>query len=346
MVYALSSFAVASKEPALSIDPAFRLRRRHVVAPALVAISALACGLGTSAWAQAPLPREVRIGFQKGSAVLVLARKQQVVENRLRQLGVSSIKWVEFQFGPPMLEALGAGAIDIGSVGDTPPVFAQAGGSDLVYAAATPSSAHAVLVPRNSPIRTVADLKGKKVAFGKGSSAQNVAVKALATAGLTFQDIVPTYLSPADATAAFNGGNIDAWVVWDPYYAIAEERYGARAIADTSDRRLASASYYMASRDFATRHPAVLAAVLDELGELTAWAGEHRGELAALAAEATGIDVQSWTTAFARAEFTLSPVTDAHVAQQQQLADTFQSLGIIPRKLDVSEIVWRAPQAR
>ncbi|MES1264121.1 MAG: aliphatic sulfonate ABC transporter substrate-binding protein, partial [Variovorax sp.] len=297
-------------------DFAIRLRRRHVV-PALLAMSAWASGLGASAWAQTPPPKEVKIGFQKGSAVLVLARKQQVIENRLKALGVPSVKWVEFQFGPPMLEALGAGAIDLGSVGDTPPVFAQAGGSDLLYVAATPSAQHAVLVPKNSPIRTVADLKGKKVAFGKGSSAQNVTIKALATGGLSFQDIVPTYLSPADATAAFNGGNIDAWVVWDPYYAIAEERYGARAIADTTDKRLASASYYMASRDFATRYPTVLSAALDELGKLTTWSGQHRDELAALAAEATGIDVKSWSAAFARTEFTFGPVTDAHVAQQQ-----------------------------
>jgi sulfonate transport system substrate-binding protein len=330
----------------LSLPPPSTGPRRRHLAALLLALSAPAFGGAAFAQSTSTLPRQVRIGFQKGSAVLVLARKQQVVEKRLKALGVPSVTWVEFQFGPPMLEALGAGAIDLGSVGDTPPVFAQAGGAALVYAAATPSTQHAVLVRKDSPIRTLADLKGRKVAFGKGSSAQNVVVKALATAGLTFKDIVPTYLSPADATAAFNGGNIDAWVVWDPYYAIAEERYGARAIADTTDRRLASSSYYIASRDFATRHPATLAAVLDEIGQLTVWSGRHRDELAALAAEATGIDVRSWSTAFARADFSFGPITDAHVAQQQQLADTFQSLGIIPRRIDVRDIVWRAPDAR
>ncbi len=292
------------------------------------------------------LPSEVRIGTQKGAAILTLTRKQQAIETRLKQLGVQSVKWVEFQFGPPMLEALGAGAVDVGSVGDTPPIFAQAGGSNLVYAAATPSAQHAVLVPAGSTIRTLADLKGKRVAFGKGSSAHNVAIKALALGGLTLNDVTPTYLAPADATAAFNGGNIDAWVVWDPYYAIAERHYQARVIADTSDPRLASASYYMANRDFATKHPAVLAAVLDEIGRVTRWAGEHREELAAIAAEATGIDASTWSTAFARASFSFGPVTAAHVKQQQQLADSFLSLGIIPRKLDVAEIVWRAPDQR
>lgn len=306
-------------------------------------VLAATLGWSSTALAQA-VPKEVRIGWQKGVAIQVLVRKQQVIEQRLKTLGVDNVKWVEFQFGPPMLEALGAGAIDLGSVGDTPPVFAQAGGSNLVYAAASPSASHAVLVPKNSPIKTLADLKGKKVAFGKGSSAQNVTLKALALAGLTINDITPTYLSPADATAAFNGGNIDAWTVWDPYYAIAETRYEARVIADTSDKRLASSLYYIAHRDFADKYPTVLSAVLDEFRKSTIKAGQNREELATLAAEATGIDVKTWQIAFNRAEFSQGPVTDAHIAQQQQLADTFQSLGIIPKKITVKDIVWRAPK--
>lgn len=289
-------------------------------------------------------PAEVRIGFQKGSAILVLARKQQLIEQRLKALGVQQVKWVEFQFGPPMLEAMGAGAVDLGAVGDTPPVFAQAGGSNLVYAAATPSAQHAVLVPKNSPIKTLADLRGQRIAFGKGSSAQNVTVKALALAGLTLKDVQPLYLSPADATAAFNGGNLDAWVVWDPYFAIAQQHYGARVVADTADRRLASSSFYLANRDFATKYPAALAATLDEIGKLTVWSGQHRDELSALAAEATGIDVKTWSVAFDRAEYSFGPVTPAHVAAQQQLADNFQALGIIPRKINVADYVWQAPK--
>jgi len=292
------------------------------------------------------LPKEVRIGWQKGSSVQVLARKQQVIEQRLKTLGVDSVKWVEFQFGPPMLEALGAGAIDVGAVGDTPPIFAQAGGSNIVYAAASPSAPHALLVPKTSPIKTLADLKGKKVAFGRGSSAQNVTIKALALAGLTLKDIEPVYLAPADATAAFNGGNIDAWIVWDPYYAIAETRYDAKVIASTADKRLASSSYYIAHRDFASKYPALLSAVLDEFRKITIKAGENREELAALAAEATGIDAKVWRISFNRSEFTLGPVTETNILQQQQLADSFLALGIIPKKINVREAVWIAPAGK
>jgi len=320
------------------------LRRRTLFA-GLGAATLAAWSFGAPAQSQAQaLPAEVRIGFQKGAAILVLARKRQVIETRLKALGVNSVKWVEFQFGPPLLEAMGAGSVDLGSVGDTPPIFAQAGGSNLVYVAATPSAQHAVLVPQDSPIRTLAELKGRRVAFGKGSSAQNVAIKALALGGLTLKDVEATYLSPADATAAFNGGKLDTWVVWDPYFAIAQQHYKARVLADTTDRRLASASYYLAHHEFASRHPAVLAAVLDEIGKLTRWSGEHRDALSAIAAEATGIDAKTWSTAFGRADFSFGPVTPAHVAQQQQLADAFQSLAIIPRRINVADIVWQAPR--
>lgn len=319
---------------------------------ALLALTSIAVlGLPTSSALAQPaastvVPKEFKVGYQKGSSILLLARKQQVIEKRLQTLGVSSVKWVEFQFGPPMLEALGLGAIDIGAVGDTPPIFAQAGEANLVYVAATPSAPTAVLVPGNSPIQSVAQLKGKKVAFGKGSSAHNVAIKALAKAGLKLTDVVPTYLAPADATAAFNGGNIDAWVVWDPYYAIAQKHYGARLLTDTTDRSLVSSSYYMANRDTATKYPRVLSAALEELGKVTVWAGSHRSELAQIAAEATGIDAGTWEGVFQRTEFSWSPVTEAHIAQQQQLADTFHELNIVPRKFKVADIVWKDPGKR
>jgi len=158
---------------------------------------------------------------------------------------------------------------------------------------------------------------------------------------LTINDVVASYLSPADATAAFNGGTIDAWVVWDPYYSIAEQHYDARVVADTTDRRLASSAYYIAHHDFASKHPKELNAVLDEIKKLTISAGKNRDALARLAAEATGIDAKTWSKVFARSEFSLGPVTATHIAQQQELADTFHSLGIIPKKINVSDIVWR-----
>ncbi len=320
-------------------------RRRFLGgAAAVVGAASTTATLGGRARAAAPaVPKEIKIGWQKGSAILVLAKHQQVFEKRLKPLGVESVKWVEFQFGPPLLEGLGLGAVDIGAVGDTPPIFAQVAGAKLVYAAATPASQNAILVPKDSPIKTVADLKGKRVAFGKGSSSHAATVRALAHVGLSPKDITEVHLAPADATAAFNGGRVDAWTVWDPYYAIAEQKYNARVLIDTKADHLKGYSYWLANRAFAENHPAALAETLDEVGKLVAWAGNHRQEFAEFYSKETNVELAPIKAAFERSEYAWGPLTDTHIKSQRELAVSFHDLGIVPKKVDPSEFVWRAP---
>jgi len=178
-------------------------RRRLVQgAAASLALPALA------ALAQAA-PRSLRIGHQKGA--LSLLKGRGTLEKRLAPLGVS-VKWTEFTAGPVQLEALNVGSIDFGDVGEAPPIFAQAAGAPLAYVAATvprPAS-EAVLVPRGSAIRSVADLKGRKVALNKGSNVHYFIVKLAEKHGLTYGDLNLVYLPPSDARAAFEKGSIDA----------------------------------------------------------------------------------------------------------------------------------------
>jgi sulfonate transport system substrate-binding protein len=305
--------------------------------------AALLCGTLSAGTASAATAKEFRVGYQKGSAILVIAKQRQVLEKRLKEVGVENVKWVEFQFGPPLLEALGAGAVDIGVVGDTPPIFAQAAKANLVYVASTPASASAILVPKDSPIRSIADLKGKKVAIAKGSSSHNLTIQALAKHGLSFGDIEPVYLAPADAVAAFSTGSVDAWTIWDPYFAIAENKHNARILVDTNDPALASNSFYLANKDFAQNHPDVLEAALDEIAGVTKWAADNRDQLAQIAADTTGVDLQSQTIASKRYLIDLQPISDAVVARQQGIADTFADLGLIPSRINVRDIVWIAP---
>jgi ABC-type amino acid transport substrate-binding protein len=192
--------------------------RRSIVAGALIFAS-----LAISPHLQAQdKPTEIRIGTQKGG-FFPAVRQRHTVEDTFRPLGIE-IKWVDFQFGPPLLEAINVGAVDFGFVGDSPPIFAQAGGARIRYVAAVKSDGNnqAIIVPKDSAIKTIADLKGKRVAFGKGSSAHNLLVAALEKAGLSYGDISPAPLAPADATAAFLKGSVDAWSIWDPYLALAE----------------------------------------------------------------------------------------------------------------------------
>jgi sulfonate transport system substrate-binding protein len=309
---------------------------------AISSFAALAALAPFAARAQTAKPEAFRVGYQKGTAILLVSKARHELEDGLQKAGVGKVDWVEFQFGPPMLEAITAGSIDIGSVGDTAPIFAQAGGGDIVYALAVPTSPHGIIVPGSSPIRSLADLKGRRVAFGKGSSAHSILLKALKYAGLSYSDIQPTYLGPAEASAAFNGGKIDAWVAWDPYYALAEEQFGARVIASTeSVPQLASPSFYVANKYFAQRHPAVLRAALDSIITTIKWADAHRDEVARLAAKSTGLALSIQQRAFGRALLSHSEFTEALLTEQQETADAFFQQKLIPKRVNIRDIVWR-----
>lgn len=308
----------------------------------------LGATLLTSAFATAPAQaagelKEFRVGYQKGSAILAIAKQQQTLEKHLKPLGVEKVTWVEFQFGPPLLEALGAGAVDIGTVGDAPPIFAQSAGANLVYISGSSTVASGVVVPANSPIKDVKELKGKKVAIAKGSSSHNLTVQALRKAGLDFGDIEPVYLAPADAVAAFATGRVDAWTIWDPYFAIAETKHGARPIATTDDEGLGGYSYYLANGTLAREHPQVVKAVLDGLAEVSDWANANKDKVAQIHSEVTGVDLASLERSYGRYEIALLPFDETLIKSQQNIADTFHDLGLIPNKISVRDIVWNPP---
>lgn len=323
------------------------LSKRRFLAAALGAsalVSSSALVASSAAFAAEAAPDEVRIGFQKAS-VSIIARQSGAIEKRLKELGVNNVKWVEFQFGPPLLEALGAGAIDFGAVGDTPPIFAQAAGAKVVYASVSPASKHAILVKNDSAIKSVADLKGKRVGIPKGSSAHNLTVQALAANGLKFSDIQPVYLSPSDGVAAFQRGSIDAFAVWDPFFALVELRQGGRPVTGL-EKLPPTNAFYLANRDFATKHPKVLQASLEEIGKITEWAGANRAAVAEASQKATGIDPEGNKRAIDRAEYSLKPLTDSEVKQQQKIADAFFELGLIPKQISISDAVWTPPQEK
>lgn len=283
----------------------------------------------------------VRIGYQKNGA-LVIVRQQR----RLDPLGLVP-EWVEFTSGPPMLEALNAGAVDFGAVGDMPPIFAQAAGADLVYVGAQPVSGAnaAILVRQDGPIRALADLKGRRVAFTKGSSAHNVALKALARAGLTPADIQPVNLQPPDAGAAFRTGAIDAWSIWDPFFAIAQQEAGTRVLT-TAEGLAPSNSFFLASRAYSVREPAAILTLLDAVNGAAGWARANPEPLAQVLADLTGVPLAAQRVAALRGVYAVQPLDDAIIAQQQAIADTFAGLKVIPGRIDIRAAVWRPTQQR
>ena len=205
--------------------------------------------------------KEIRIGYQK-NGVLVITRQQAALEKHFAPQGIE-VKWVEFSSGPPMMEAMNVGSVDYGAVGNSPPVFAQAAGAAIVYAAGQPiTNGQGILVPKDSPIRSIADLKGKRIGFTKGSSAHNVVVQTLEKAGLTYADITPVYLTPPDAGPAFANGSIEAWAIWDPYFAIGETKQNGRILINAREVTKTN-SFYIANREFAKNHGAILQQIVD-----------------------------------------------------------------------------------
>jgi sulfonate transport system substrate-binding protein len=179
--------------------------------------------------------KKLRIGFQKSSTLLILLKGQGTLEKALAPQGVT-VEWNEFTSGLPMVEALNVGALDLSAdVADTVPLFAQSAGTEFTYFLQEKPSptAEGIVVPKDSPVKTTADLKGKKLAVAKASGAHYLTVVALTKAGLTFgQDVEVSYLQPADARTAFESGAIDAWTTWDPFLANVEISSGARKIDD------------------------------------------------------------------------------------------------------------------
>jgi sulfonate transport system substrate-binding protein len=325
--------------PSRHSRPETAMKRREFLKISLG--TAVAVALSGEARAQADL-KEIRIGYQK-NGVLVIARQQAALEKHFAPQGIE-VKWVEFSSGPPMLEAMNVGSVDYGAVGDSPPIFAQAAGAAIVYAAGQPiTNGQGILVPPNSPIRSIADLKGKRVGFTKGSSAHNVIVQTLEKAGLSYADITPVYLTPPDAGPAFANGSIDAWSIWDPYFAIGETKQNGRILVNASEITKTN-SFYIANRDFAKTRGAVLQQIIDVTSSTAKWAETHRDEVAKALSAVTNIPLDIQTVAANRSSFAVGPITDDIIATQQGVADRFFKLGLIPKPVVVRDAVWKPAQ--
>jgi sulfonate transport system substrate-binding protein len=299
---------------------------------------ALAAALALTAFATHAEPaKELRIGYQKAASLFVLQKAQGTLEKRLAPQGVG-VKWVEFPAGPQLLEGLNVGAIDVGFVGEAPPIFAQAAGARFVYVGNDPAAplAEALVVPKDSPLKSVAELKGKRIALNKGSNVHYLLVKLLEKNNLKYSDITPVFLPPADARAAFEKGAVDAWVIWDPFLAAAERQIGARQLADGTGV-VNDYSYYLAQSDYAQAHPQVIRELFANTQEAARFVQADVPRAAALIAPLQGLDVGVVEASLKRYRFGVLPLTPAVAAEQQKVADAFFELKLIPKPVRIAD---------
>jgi sulfonate transport system substrate-binding protein len=301
---------------------------------------ALACALALPAQAR----ETVRIGYQKSSTLITLLKTQGTLEKALGKDNID-VSWHEFPSGLPLLEALNIGNVDISAdVADTVPIFAQAAQAKLTYfAEESPSpSAQAIVVPKDSPISQLADLKGKKVAVTKAAGSHYLLIAALNKAGLTFADIQPAYLTPADGRAAFENGKVDAWVTWEPFLTGVQRQLPSRVIADGVG--LASYKrYYLTSTAYANAHPEVLKRVYQQLQEAGSWIKKNPRDAAQVLGPLWGnLNVETVEAANAHRSYQVEPVKADQLGEQQKIADAFFAAGLLPKAVDAKDVgIWK-----
>jgi len=280
----------------------------------------------------------LNIGYQKGSGVLSVIREQGALQKELARQGIH-ITWNQFPAGPQLLEALNAGSIDFGATGAPPPVFAQAAGINFYYVGAVkvPVNGEAIIVPQGSSITSVSQLKGKRIALQKGSSSNFQLLALLQKAGLSFSDITPAYLAPADARAAFTNDNVDAWVIWEPYLSSAEHDLHARVLADYKGLKPVY-SFYEASGNLVKQHPKVLSALMREINTTSKWANQHRQEVNQILIRQLGLPqvvIDAWQK---KVDYDVIPLNKQIIESQQAVADAFSKQHLIPRPVNVSQL--------
>jgi sulfonate transport system substrate-binding protein len=282
----------------------------------------------------------VRMGNQKVGAFALL-KTRGILEERLKPLGYT-VTWKEFPSGPQLLEGIKAGAIDFAHSGDAPPIFAQAAGAPLLYIGHEPAApkGEAIIVPKDSPIKTVADLKGKKIALNKGSNVHYLLVRALDKAGLKYTDVELVYLPPAGGRTAFEKGDVDAWVIWEPYRTTAEMSSGARTLADGTGL-VSNYEFFFTTKAFAEAHPQMIDVVLGAARDVYAEAAKDMRGTAKTFSAAAGFPEPVMEVALSRRTLGILPISGPVIAEQQKIADTFKDLGLIPAAINVSDAVRR-----
>lgn len=282
----------------------------------------------------------IRIGHQPHGTLFYLKIKE-TLGKRLATMNFA-IEWTEFSAGKQILEAIEKGDIDLGYTGVVPPIVAQAHGVDFVYIANDTSKPEGmgILVPQNSPIHTLADLKGKKITTTKASAGQYLLVQALSKGGLTLKDIDFVDLLPPQGEKVFKQGKVDALVGWNPFLAELQESMPVRILAN-AEGLMNDRSFYVATRSFANNYTEILKVIMEEARKMGVWIVNHPEEAAELLSARIGIEATTALKITKIRHYDVLPIQDRAVEEQQRIAEIFFRLGLIKKRILVEDAVWK-----
>ncbi|MFM7365150.1 MAG: aliphatic sulfonate ABC transporter substrate-binding protein [Cuspidothrix sp.] len=279
----------------------------------------------------------IRIGYQQAGD---LVRITKVLEKRLEPLGVN-VEWAQFAQGPQLMEAMNVGRVDIGSVGETPPIFAQAAGAQIVYIVGSRRTrdtgrGSAIAVPPDSPIKSIKDIKGKTVVFQKASAGHYFLLRALEQAGLKYSDVKPQSLANVEAASAFLQGKIPVWVTGDPHLARAEKE-GKVRILRTAVGIDSPGGYYVGLKQFAIDNPQLLRIVIEEIDKIHRWAQKHPKEVVDLTVPHQKLPPDVMNLVISRRTYGLRAISPTLLKDQQRVADYFYNNGLLPKRINIQE---------
>ncbi|MEH2146994.1 aliphatic sulfonate ABC transporter substrate-binding protein [Nostoc sp.] len=278
----------------------------------------------------------LRIGYMTAGDI---TRSRQVLEKRLNPLGIN-VQWAKFTAGPQLLEAMNVGSLDVGAVGETPPIFAQATGIPFVFIASTkPATGEgtAIVVHKNSSIKTVADLKGKTLAFQRATASQYFVVKALEEVGLKLSDVKYLNLISPETRAAFLRNSIDAGVISDPQLAEFQRTVGVRILRDGKGITT-QGGYWLTARSFVKDNPELVKILLEEVNNVGKWAEAHPRDVAEIIARDAKLDIPTLEKVVKRRRYTLRPISDEILSGQQKISDLFYEQKFITKKINVKDV--------
>ncbi|MDI2113843.1 aliphatic sulfonate ABC transporter substrate-binding protein [Commensalibacter nepenthis] len=279
--------------------------------------------------------KTIRVGYQSCDPLDFL-RNSKIIVNFPVQ-----IVWSRFTAGPQLLQALLSGSIDIGEVGDTPPIFAQSSSNNFVYIAQEPPSpkSEAIITHASSNINDLYGLKGKKIAVTRGSNAHWLLIATLKKIGLSIKDVQPVFLPPAIAQSAFNSQNIDAWAIWDPFLAIAQQNDKVRTLT-TGENIVENRTFYIGNKNFVKNNPQLTRDFISYISKNDQLINQNKTAFIQYLKDVTGLSTDVLDVILSRYKFGATLIQPNAVVEQQQIADSFFNQNLIPKKINVQDNVW------
>lgn len=279
--------------------------------------------------------KTIRVGYQSCDPLDFLRNSKIIVNFPVK------IVWSQFTAGPQLVQALLSGSIDVGEVGDTPPIFAQSSSNNFVYIAQEPPSpqSEAIITHTSSNINNLSELKGKKIAVTRGSNANWLLVAALKKVGLSIKDVQPVFLPPAIAQSAFNSQNIDAWAIWDPFLAIAQQDDKVRTLT-TGENIVENRTFYIGNKNFVKNNPQLTRDFISYITKNDQLVNQNKTQFIQYLKDVTGLSPHVLNIILSRYKLGATLVQPSAITEQQKIADSFFDQHLIPKKINVQDSIW------